>query len=82
MLDVYTRPTCIWCIRAKELLNSKGIPFKNLDINDDELREELKVKAPGIKTIPQIFIGDHYIGGNDQLQNANRSGELDKLLKS
>ena len=67
MLDVYTRPTCIWCIRAKELLNSKGIPFKNLDINDDELRKELKVKAPGIKTIPQIFKDEKRIGGYEDL---------------
>ena len=67
MLDVYTRPTCIWCIRAKELLNSKGIPFKNLDINDDELRKELKEKAPGIKTIPQIFKDGNRIGGYEDL---------------
>ena len=67
MLDVYTRPTCIWCIRAKELLNSKGIPFKNLDINDDELRKELKVKAPGIKTIPKIFKDGKRIGGYEDL---------------
>jgi len=67
VLDVYTRPTCIWCIRAKELLNSKGIPFKNLDINDDELRKELKVKAPGIKTIPQIFKDEKRIGGYEDL---------------
>ena len=64
---MYTRPTCIWCIRAKELLNSKGIPFKNLDINDDELRKELKVKAPGIKTIPQIFKDEKRIGGYEDL---------------
>ena len=67
MLDVYTRPTCIWCIRAKELLNSKGIPFKNLNINDDELRKELKVNAPGIKTIPQIFKDGKRIGGYEDL---------------
>ena len=67
MLDVYTRPTCIWCIRAKELLNSKGIPFKNLDISDDELRKELKVKAPGIKKIPQIFKDRKRIGGYEDL---------------
>ena len=37
-------------------------------------------RTNGARTIPQIFIGDHYIGGNDKLQSANRSGELDKLL--
>ena len=64
---MYTRPTCIWCIRAKELLKSKGIPFKNLDINDDEFRKELKEKAPGIKTIPQIFKDEKRIGGYEDL---------------
>ena len=39
-------------------------------------------RTNGPRTIPQIFIGDHYIGGNEQLQDANRSGELDRLLKS
>ena len=39
-------------------------------------------RTNGAKTIPQIFVGDHYIGGNEQLQDKNRSGELDKLLKS
>ena len=40
----------------------------------------MQKRTGGAKTIPQIFIGDHYIGGNDQLQEANRTGELDKLL--
>ena len=39
-------------------------------------------KSNGKRTIPQIFIGNHYIGGNDKLQEANKSGELDKLLSS
>ena len=39
-------------------------------------------RTNGARTIPQIFIDDHYIGGNDKLQEANRTGELDKLLKS
>ena len=42
--------------------------------------KEMLLRTNGIRTIPQIFIGDHYIGGNDKLQEANRSGELDKLL--
>jgi len=42
--------------------------------------KEMLERTNGARTIPQIFIGDHYIGGNDKLQSANRSGELDKLL--
>ena len=62
MYSIYTRPNCIWCVRAKELLTRKGISFNDLDITDDNLRSELKSKAPGIKTIPQIFKDNERIG--------------------
>tara|TARA_A100001015_G_scaffold234934_1_gene266572 strand:- start:1283 stop:1498 length:216 start_codon:yes stop_codon:yes gene_type:complete len=64
---MYTRPTCFWCLRAKHLLESKGISYRNLDINNDDLRKELKIKAPGIKTIPQIFKDGKRIGGYEDL---------------
>ena len=64
---MYTRPTCFWCVRAKHLLESKGISYRDLDINNDDLRKELKIKAPGIKTIPQIFKGGKRIGGYEDL---------------
>ena len=67
MFDVYTRPSCFWCVRAKHLLESKGISYRNLDINNDNLRKELKIKAPGIKTIPQIFKDGNRIGGYEDL---------------
>ena len=64
---MYTRPTCFWCVRAKHLLESKGIIYRDLDINNDSLRKELKIKAPGIKTIPQIFKDGKRIGGYEDL---------------
>jgi glutaredoxin 3 len=64
---MYTRPTCFWCVRAKHLLESKGISYRDLDINNDDLRKELKIKAPGIKTIPQIFKDGKRIGGYEEL---------------
>ncbi len=64
---MYTRPTCFWCERAKHLLESKGISYRDLDINNDDLRKELKIKAPGIKTIPQIFKDGKRIGGYEDL---------------
>ena len=67
MFDMYTRPTCFWCVRAKHLLESKGIIYRDLDINNDDLRKELKIKAPGIKTIPQIFKDGKRIGGYEDL---------------
>ena len=64
---MYTRPTCFWCVRAKHLFESKGIIYRDLDINNDNLRKELKIKAPGIKTIPQIFKDGKRIGGYEDL---------------
>ena len=64
---MYTRPTCFWYVRAKHLLESKGISYRDLDINNDDLRKELKIKAPGIKTIPQIFKDGKRIGGYEDL---------------
>ena len=67
MYDIYTRPNCIWCIRAKDLLSRKGIEFNDLDITNDDLRNDLKSKAPGIKTIPQIFMNGKRIGDYNDL---------------
>ena len=67
MFDMYTRPTCFWCVRAKHLLESKGFSYRDLDINNDNLRKELKIKAPGIKTIPQICKDGKRIGGYEDL---------------
>jgi len=64
-----------------ELLKTKKNPIEEFDIWKDPAKaKEMLQRTNGARTIPQIFIGDHYIGGNDKLQSANRSGELDKLL--
>ena len=78
---IYTGPMCNFCSAAKHLLNKKKVIYTEFDIAvDPSKKQEMQYKTNGAKTIPQIFIGNHYIGGNDQLQAANRSGELDKLL--
>ena len=80
---IYTGDLCIHCDWAIKLLKRKKIEFTEYNVaKDSSKREEMFKKSNGAKTIPQIFIGDHYIGGNDKLQEANRTGELDKLLKS
>ena len=72
---------CAFCDAAKRLLGRNNLAYKEIDISTDpNLMDEMIKKAGGKRTIPQMFIGDHYIGGNDDLQALNRSGELDKLL--
>ena len=78
---IYTGPMCNYCSAAKHLLNKKKVNYTEFDIAIDSTKlKEMQERTKGARTIPQIFIGDHYIGGNDQLQAANKSGELDKLL--
>ena len=78
---IYTGDLCIHCNWAIELLNRKNIEFTEYNIaKDSAKREEMFKKANGAKTIPQIFIGDHHIGGNDELQALEKEGKLNSLL--
>ena len=80
-VTMYTGDPCPYCGAAKALLKSKNIEVEEFDIWKDAAKaKEMLQRTNGKRTIPQMFIGDHYIGGNDDLQALNRSGELDKLL--
>ena len=80
-VTMYSGSPCSHCEAAKALLKSKNISFEELDVWQDPAKaKEMLQRTNGARTIPQIFIGDHYIGGNEQLQEANKTGELDKLL--
>ena len=78
---MYSGDPCPYCAAAKALLKSKNVEIEEFDIwKDPEKAKEMLQRTNGAKTIPQIFIGDHYVGTNEQLQTANQNGELDKLL--
>ena len=82
-VTIYTGDPCSFCEAAKALLKTKNVEIEELNIwKDPSKAKEMLQRTDGARTIPQIFIGDHYIGGNDKLQEANRNGELDKLLNS
>ncbi len=79
---IYTTDICPYCVRAKDLLKSKGLEYKEINVtNDHKAREQLIHKANGQRTVPQIFIGDKHIGGCDDLIEINNSGKLDKMVK-
>ena len=65
---VYSKNNCVWCDRAKNLLNSVNLPFDEIDLSDDTERVEFYKKiGEGVKTVPQIFINDIRVGGYPQL---------------
>ena len=78
---IYTGPICNYCSAAKHLLSKKKVRYEEIDVgNDHKKREEMLKKSNGARTIPQIFVGDHHVGGNDKLQALEREGKLDSLL--
>ena len=81
-VTIYSGDPCPFCAAAKALLKTKDVEIEEFDIWKDPAKaKEMLQKTNGARSIPQIFIEDHYVGGNDQLQAANRSGKLDEMLK-
>ncbi len=82
-VTIYSKNICPYCVRAKELLKSKGVQFQEINIeNDDNLMQQMIERSSGRKSVPQIFIQDFHVGGCDDLYALEAKGELDKLLVS
>ena len=80
-ITMYSTAVCPYCIQAERLLASKGIKdITKIRIDADPSRREEMMKRTGRRTVPQIYIGDHHVGGYDDLAALERSGKLAKLL--
>jgi glutaredoxin 3 len=80
-VEIYTKMYCGYCFRAKRLLTAKGVDFTEYDITlGGPKRDEMRERAPGATTVPQIFIDGVPIGGSDDLVALDREGKLDGLL--
>lgn len=80
-VEIYTKFGCPYCVRAKHLLDSKGIHYTEYDVTmGGAKRDEMGVRAPGARTVPQVFINDQAVGGSDDLRALDSSGKLDALL--
>ena len=80
-VEIYTWQYCPFCIRAKSLLNKKNIDFIEYKIDGDEsAREKMSKRASGKRSLPQIFIDNHSIGGCDDLYSLEEDNKLDSLI--
>lgn len=80
-VEVYSKAFCPYCVRAKALLNSKGVAFEEYDITlGGPRRAEMIQRAQGRTTVPQIFIDGVPVGGSDDIAALDRAGKLDTLL--
>ena len=80
-VELYTTPFCPYCVRARALLERKGVAFTEIDIIEEPARRiEMVRRAGGRTSVPQIFIGGEHIGGSDELLALDCDGELDAKL--
>jgi glutaredoxin 3 len=80
-VEIYTWRFCPFCIRAKALLDRKGVAYSEYAIDGDHAaRAAMSERADGRSSLPQIFINDAGIGGCDELHALERAGRLDPLL--
>ena len=81
-VEIYSKDFCPYCDRAKALLEQLGRTYveKRVDLNPNDF-DELRSRAPQARTMPQIFINDHHVGGCDDLYALHDQGKLDQLFE-
>ncbi len=80
-VEIYTWQSCPFCLRAKALLDEKGVNYVEYKIDGDQAaRISMSQRAEGRTSVPQIFINDLAIGGCDDLHDLEQSHQLDALL--
>ena len=79
-IEIYTQPYCPYCSRAKALLDSKGVTYKEIDAPQGSAARTESRSRTGRTSVPQIFIDGKHIGGCDDMVALDRQGGLDPLL--
>ena len=79
-IEIYTKSTCPFCHRAKELLERKQLAYREIDVTRDPEGEAEMGRRSGRRTVPEIFIAGELVGGCDDLFALEARGELDRLL--
>ena len=81
-VKMYTTAVCPYCVRAKQLLKSRGVEhIEEVRVDLDPAERERMMAITGRRTVPQIFIGDTHVGGCDDLMALDGRGGLMPLLQ-
>ena len=80
-ITMYSTAVCPYCVRAERLLRAKGVTeIDTIRVDLDTARRVEMVRRTGMRTVPQIFIGETYVGGCDELHDLEHEGRLTALL--
>ncbi len=77
---IYGNDSCAYCAAARMLFTKKGLQFDDIVVSGDDERHEEMLRLTGSRSVPQIFINDHLVGGFDELCALEKDGDLEKLL--
>ena len=77
---VYSASYCAWCSKAVQFLESEGLKVRIVDITDDQDERHMLIERTGQKTVPQIWIGDAYIGGYDRMMKMANTKDLKPII--
>jgi glutaredoxin 3 len=80
-VTVYTKDVCPYCVRAKRLLEKKGVAYEEIGVEGDDALRTWLAETTGQKTVPQIFVGDRPLGGFSDVDALDRAGKLDAILR-
>lgn len=79
-VEVYTKDYCPYCVSVKELFDSLGLEYNEIEINSQEEMQKL-IEKSGMMTVPQVFIGGELIGGYDDTKALHDAGDLVKKIE-
>ena len=80
---IYTTAVCPYCVRAKQLLQKRGVTqLHEVRVDKNPAEKALMMERTGRRTVPQIYIGDKHIGGCDDLMALDQAGDLLPLLNA
>ena len=79
-VTVYTTENCPFCTRAKQLLDTRGVQYEEINLERDPRGRQELVEKTGMMTFPQVLVGEELIGGFTETLAADRSGRLQQLL--
>lgn len=79
-VEIYTTPYCPYCVRARMLLEDKGVAYREIDVSGDPQKRQWLRERTGMRTVPQVFVNGRSLGGYDDIAALDRQGKLDPLL--
>ncbi len=80
-ITLYSSAICPYCVMAKNFLKSRGLSWTEVRIDTDPAERERMLARARRTSVPQIFIGEHHVGGYDDLIALHRTGKLEPLLE-